>query len=197
MPLCQPSCISSRHYVSPDQWCHPAGRVVSNVIMWYLGVMRCKRVLGLMPWFQCIVSLLPSLKCLLQNERVVLVNSKGGREGRWGYIDSQFWRETLADMSLKEVEGDCSSNYWCCTSMVMSTLTMAAWGCRRYSLSNEDVGGETMADVIWGAMIDEGNDCNDFRPWEERVGVYIGMGNYLSAGGHWESNAISCVHFEM
>ena len=29
---------------------------------------------------------------------------------------------------------------------------------------NEDVGDETMADIIWSAMIDEGTDCNDFRP---------------------------------
>ena len=29
---------------------------------------------------------------------------------------------------------------------------------------NEDVGDETMADIIWSAMIDEGNDCNYFRP---------------------------------
>ena len=41
----------------------------------------------------------------------------------------------------------------------------------------EDVGDETMADIIWGAMIDEGDDCDDNRLWEERVGVYIGMGN--------------------
>ena len=82
MPLCQPSCISSRHYTSPDQWCHPVGMVASNAIMWYLDVMRCKRVSGLMLWFRCIVSLLPSSKCLLPNERVILVNSMGGREGR-------------------------------------------------------------------------------------------------------------------
>ena len=42
---------------------------------------------------------------------------------------------------------------------------------------NEDVGDEMMADVIWGAMIDEGDDCDDDRLWEERVGVYIGMRN--------------------
>ena len=29
---------------------------------------------------------------------------------------------------------------------------------------NEDDGNKTMADVIWSAMIDEGDDCNDFRP---------------------------------
>ena len=117
-----------------DQWCHPVGMVVSNVIMWYLDVMRCKWVLGLVPWFRCIVSLHLSLKCLLPNERVVLVDSVGGREGRWGYIDGRFQRETLADMSLKEVEGDCSSNYWCCSLMVVYELTMEAWGCRWYSL---------------------------------------------------------------
>ena len=42
---------------------------------------------------------------------------------------------------------------------------------------NEDVGDETMADITLSAMIDEGDDCDDFWPWEEWVGVYIGMGN--------------------
>ena len=28
---------------------------------------------------------------------------------------------------------------------------------------NEDDGDEMMADVIWSAMIDEGDDCNDIR----------------------------------
>ena len=36
---------------------------------------------------------------------------------------------------------------------------------------NEDDGDKMMADVIWSAMIDEGDDCDDNRPWEERVGV--------------------------
>ena len=27
--------------------------------------------------------------------------------------------------------------------------------------TNEDVDNEVLADVIWSAMIDEGNDCND------------------------------------
>ena len=26
---------------------------------------------------------------------------------------------------------------------------------------NEDVGDKTMADIIWSAMIDEGDDCDD------------------------------------
>ena len=82
MPLFQPSCISSRHYASPDQWCHPVGRVASNAIMWYLDVMRYKQVSGLVPWFRCIMSLLPSSKCLLPNERVLPVNSMGGKEGQ-------------------------------------------------------------------------------------------------------------------
>ena len=42
---------------------------------------------------------------------------------------------------------------------------------------NEDVEDEVVADIILSAMIDEGDDCNDNRLWEERVGVYIGMGN--------------------
>ena len=29
---------------------------------------------------------------------------------------------------------------------------------------NEDVGDEMMADVIWSAMINEGDVCDDFRP---------------------------------
>ena len=29
---------------------------------------------------------------------------------------------------------------------------------------NEDVGDKMMADVMWSAMIDEGNDCDDYRP---------------------------------
>ena len=42
---------------------------------------------------------------------------------------------------------------------------------------NEDVEDEVVADIISSAMIDEGDDCDDFWLWEERVGVYIGMGN--------------------
>ena len=38
---------------------------------------------------------------------------------------------------------------------------------------NEDDGDKTLADVIWSAVIDEGNDCDENRPWEERVRVYI------------------------
>ena len=41
---------------------------------------------------------------------------------------------------------------------------------------NEDVEDEAVADVIWSAMINEGDDCDDCdnnRPWEERVGVYM------------------------
>ena len=83
-PLFQPSCISSRHYVSLDQWRRPVGRVASNVIMCRLDIMRCKRVSGLVPWFRCIVSLLPSLRCLLPNELVDLDIDEGDREGRLG-----------------------------------------------------------------------------------------------------------------
>ena len=42
---------------------------------------------------------------------------------------------------------------------------------------NEDVEDEAVADVILSAMINEGDDCDDFWLWEERVGVYIGMRN--------------------
>ena len=83
MPLFQPSCISSRHYTSLDQW-HPVGRVASNAIMCRLDIIRCKQVSGLMPWFRCIVSLLPSSKCLLPNEMVDLDDVEGGREGWLG-----------------------------------------------------------------------------------------------------------------
>ena len=39
---------------------------------------------------------------------------------------------------------------------------------------NEDAEDEALADVITSAMmINEGNDFNDNRPWEERVGVYM------------------------
>ena len=35
-------------------------------------------------------------------------------------------------------------------------------GLRKSSIQfNEDDGDKTMADVIWSAMIDEGDDCND------------------------------------
>ena len=42
---------------------------------------------------------------------------------------------------------------------------------------NEDVEDEVVADVIWSAMIDEGDDYNDNRLGEERVRVYIGVMN--------------------
>ena len=42
---------------------------------------------------------------------------------------------------------------------------------------NEDVEDKVVADIISSAMIDEGDDCDDFCLWEEQVGVYIGMGN--------------------
>ena len=42
---------------------------------------------------------------------------------------------------------------------------------------NEDVRVKMMADIMLSAMINEGGDCDDFRPWEERVGVLYGMGN--------------------
>ena len=104
--LFQPSCISSKHYVSPDQWCCPVGRVASNVIMCHLDIMRCKWVSGLVPWFQCIVSLLPTSKCLLPNERVIVDNIMEGREGQLGCIYDQFRDEALADRNLM-VGGDC------------------------------------------------------------------------------------------
>ena len=44
-------------------------------------------------------------------------------------------------------------------------------------------------------MIDEGNDCDDID-CERKESEFIWDGE-LSAGGHRESNAISCVHFEI
>ena len=39
---------------------------------------------------------------------------------------------------------------------------------------NEDAEDKVLADVIASAMvIDEDDDFNDNRPWEERVGVYM------------------------
>ena len=62
--------------------------------------------------------------------------------------------------------------------------------------SNEDDGDETMADVIWGAMIDEGDDCDDID-CERKESEFTWDGELLSTSGRRESNAISCVHFEM
>ena len=61
---------------------------------------------------------------------------------------------------------------------------------------NEDVEDKVVADIILSAMIDEGDDCDDFWLWEEGVGVLYRDGE-LSASGHQESKAISCVYFEM
>ena len=54
---------------------------------------------------------------------------------------------------------------------------------------NEDVEDEVVADVIWSAMIDEGNDCNDNRLRGKSRSLY-GLEN-LSTGGRQEPNAIS------
>ena len=59
---------------------------------------------------------------------------------------------------------------------------------------NEDDGDETMADVIWSAMIDEGNDGDDIN-CERKKSEFIWDGE-LSAGGHQEPNAISSVHLK-
>ena len=44
-------------------------------------------------------------------------------------------------------------------------------------------------------MIDEGDDCDDIDH-ERKESEFIWDGE-LSTSGHQESNAISCVHFEM
>ena len=125
--LFQLLCISSKHYASPDQWCRLVGRVVSNVVMCHLDVMRCKQVSGLMPWFQCIESLLLSLKYLPLVVMVSLVDVKGGREGWLGCTYDQFRGEALADRNLM-VGGDCAMMEWSCSSIVSYELTMVALG---------------------------------------------------------------------
>ena len=59
---------------------------------------------------------------------------------------------------------------------------------------NEDVDNEVVADVIWSAIIDEGNDCNDIDR-ERKESEFIWDGE-LSTGGCQVSNAISCVHLK-
>ena len=58
---------------------------------------------------------------------------------------------------------------------------------------NEDVEDEAVADIIWSAMIDGGDDCDDLDH-ERNESEFIWDGE-LSASGHRESNALSCVHF--
>ena len=57
------------------------------------------------------MSLHPSSKCPLPNKMVDLDDGVGGREGRVGCTLDQSQSEALVDMSLKEVEEGCSSNY--------------------------------------------------------------------------------------
>ena len=61
----------------------------------------------------------------------------------------------------------------------------------------EDVGDETMADVTLSAMIDEGDDCDDFFLTMGRMSRSLYRDGELSTGGRRESKAISCVLFEM
>ena len=61
-------------------------------------------------------------------------------------------------------------------------------------IPNEDVEDEVVADIIWSAMIDEGDivmiiDC------ERKESEFIWTGD-ASAGGHQEPNAISSVHLK-
>ena len=57
------------------------------------------------------MSLHPSSKCPLPNEMVDLDDDVGGREGQVGCTSDQFRSEALVDMSLKEEEEGCLSNY--------------------------------------------------------------------------------------
>ena len=61
---------------------------------------------------------------------------------------------------------------------------------------NEDVEDEAVADIMLSAMIDEGDDCDEFSTVGRKSRSFIWDGE-LSAGGHRESKAISCVHFGM
>ena len=58
---------------------------------------------------------------------------------------------------------------------------------------NEDVDDEVLADVIWSAMINDGDDCNDID-CERKELEFIWDGE-LSTGGQQECHAIHCVHF--
>ena len=61
---------------------------------------------------------------------------------------------------------------------------------------NEDVEDEAVADVTLSAMINEGDDCDDFD-CVRRMSRSLYRNGELSAGGRRESKAISCVFFEM
>ena len=61
---------------------------------------------------------------------------------------------------------------------------------------NEDVEDEVAADVMVSAMIDEGDDCDEFQAVGRKSWSFIWNGE-LSAGGCRESKAISCVLFGM
>ena len=66
-------------------------------------------------------------------------------------------------MSLMD-EGDCSLNYWCCSFNFDGHVKADDGGLGKSVIQfNADDGDEMMADVIWSAMIDEGNDCGDNR----------------------------------
>ena len=61
---------------------------------------------------------------------------------------------------------------------------------------NEDVEDEAVADVTLSAMIDEGDDGDDFLT-VRRMSRSLYRNGELSASGRRESMAISCVLFEM
>ena len=61
---------------------------------------------------------------------------------------------------------------------------------------NEDVEDKVVAVVILSAMIDEGDDCDDFLTMR-RMSWSLYRDGELSAGGCRESKAISCGLFEM
>ena len=68
---------------------------------------------------------------------------------------------------------------------------------RKLSLHpNEDVEDDAVADIMLSAMINEGDDCDEFQAVGRKSRSFIWNGE-LSAGGRRESKAISCVHFGM
>ena len=94
---------------------------------------------------------------------VDLDDDVGGREGWVGCTLNRFRSEALVDMSLKEVEGGCSMF----VELLMLLFDGLIWtdngGLGKLSMHlNEDVEDEVVADVTSSAMIDEGDDCDDF-----------------------------------
>ena len=92
---------------------------------------------------------------------VDLDDGVGGREGRVGCTLDRSRSKALVGMSLKGVEEGCLSK------LLMLLFDGLVWtddgGLGKLSMHpNEDVEDEVVADVTLSAMIDEGDDCDDF-----------------------------------